>query len=111
MASSKIDILKIVRMLDRSPGKGFHGYQPGIGTCVASSSLDISRTIQKMKNCYVKAKQSAIGTSFDEHVVGGYSFLMKYHAPTDYIYFFRVLARDLFCSLPGRNDRLGWLDQ
>lgn len=26
-------------------------------------------------------KDAAIGTSFDEHVVGGYKFLMQYYSP------------------------------
>ena len=86
--SSDSNILKIFRMLDRSSGSGFHYYQPGIGTYVASASLSASGSIQKLKNWYTKAKDSAVGTSFDEHVVGGYKFLMQYYSPGDSIYMF-----------------------
>ncbi|RYP70740.1 hypothetical protein DL771_005235 [Monosporascus sp. 5C6A] len=33
-------------------------------------------------------KDSAVGSSFDHHVVGGYRFLMRYYNPGDEIYFF-----------------------
>ena len=36
----------------------------------------------------MKAKDSAVGTSFDQHVVGGYKFLMQYYSPGDNIYMF-----------------------
>ncbi|TLD31602.1 hypothetical protein PspLS_01825 [Pyricularia sp. CBS 133598] len=35
-----------------------------------------------------KAKDSAIGSSFDQHVVGGYRFLMRFYSPGDEIYIF-----------------------
>ena len=41
-----------------------------------------------MKSWYQKAKDSAVGTSFDVHVMGGYKFLMRYYSPGDDIYFF-----------------------
>lgn len=36
----------------------------------------------------MKAKDSAVGSSFDEHVVGGYRFLMRFYSPGDEIYIF-----------------------
>lgn len=36
----------------------------------------------------MKAKDSAIGSSFDQHVVGGYRFLMRFYCPGDEIYIF-----------------------
>jgi len=33
-------------------------------------------------------KDAAVGTSFDDHVVGGYKFLMQYYSPGDNIYMF-----------------------
>jgi uncharacterized protein (DUF2235 family) len=36
----------------------------------------------------MKAKDSAIGSSFDQHVVGGYRFLMRFYNPGDEIYIF-----------------------
>ncbi len=42
----------------------------------------------RISSWYQKAKDSAIGTSFDEHVMGGYKFLMRYYTPGDDIFFF-----------------------
>lgn len=41
-----------------------------------------------MKSWYKKAKDSAVGSSFDQHVVGGYRFLMRFYNPGDEIYIF-----------------------
>jgi uncharacterized protein (DUF2235 family) len=75
-------------MLDRSRGHQFHYYQPGIGTYVTSTSLSSSGTVHRIRSAYLKAKDSAIGSSFDQHVMGGYKFLMRYYIPGDDIYFF-----------------------
>ncbi|GKZ31670.1 hypothetical protein AbraIFM66950_000359 [Aspergillus brasiliensis] len=85
--SSDSNVLKIFRMLDRSKSHQFHYYQPGIGTYVTSKSLSSHGRIQKIKSAYFKAKDSAVGSSFDEHVMGGYKFLMRYYQPGDDIYF------------------------
>lgn len=68
------NILKIYRMLDRNGDDQFHYYQPGIGTYVAQTGSSMSRRgrIGKIKHWYAKAKDSAIGTSFDLHVMAGY---------------------------------------
>ena len=66
------NILKIYRMLDRNDGSQFHYYQPGIGTYVSTSSLTHTSMVARIKSAYMKAKDSAIGTSFAEHVMGGY---------------------------------------
>ncbi|MCJ1419842.1 hypothetical protein MMC32_006198 [Xylographa parallela] len=46
----------------------------------------------RLNSWFQKARDSAIGTSFDEHVMGGYKFLMRYYSTGDgatpYIYFF-----------------------
>jgi uncharacterized protein (DUF2235 family) len=75
-------------MLDRSGGTGFHYYQPGIGTYVSSSSISQTGTFERLANWYKKAKDSAVGTTFDTHVIGGYKFLMNYYSPGDNIYMF-----------------------
>lgn len=69
------NILKIYRLLDRNEDDQFHYYQPGIGTYVVTSSRkDISHLsrFDRLKSWYIKAKDSAVGTSFAEHVMGGY---------------------------------------
>ncbi|KAH8426873.1 T6SS phospholipase effector Tle1-like catalytic domain-containing protein [Aspergillus melleus] len=84
---SDSNVLKIFRMLDRSKSHQFHYYQPGIGTYVTSKSLSSHGRFQRIKSAYLKAKDSAVGSSFDEHVMGGYKFLMRYYTPGDEIYF------------------------
>lgn len=62
-------------------------------------------------------KDAAIGSSFDEHVLGGYKFLMRYYTPGDDIYMFgfsrgsytaRFLAEmlDFICLLEAGNEEL-----
>jgi hypothetical protein len=69
---SDSNILKIFRMLDRTDHTQYHYYQPGIGTYVTSNSLSHTSFYARFKSWYMKAKDSAIGTSFDQHVIGGY---------------------------------------
>lgn len=76
-----------LQMLDRSQSHQYHYYQPGIGTYVTSKSLSSTSRLQRIKSWYQKAKDSAIGSSFDEHVMGGYKFLMRYYSPGDQIFF------------------------
>ena len=38
----------------------------------------------------MKAKDSAVGSSIDHHVVGGYRFLMRFYCPGDEIYIFDI---------------------
>ncbi|KAH6612650.1 hypothetical protein C7974DRAFT_369601 [Boeremia exigua] len=84
------NILKIYRMLDRNNDDSFHYYQPGIGTYVAQTGSSTARPgrIERFKHWYAKAKDSAVGTSFDLHVMAGYRFLMRYYTPGDDIFFF-----------------------
>lgn len=65
-----------------------HYYQPGIGTYVETSSLAQKSRFGRIKSWYIKAKDEAIGTSFGEHVMAGYKFLMRYYSAGDDIYFF-----------------------
>ena len=76
------------QMLDRSKSHQYHYYQPGIGTYVTSHSLGSKGRLERIKSSYKKAKDAALGSSFDEHVLGGYKFLMRYYSPGDDIYFF-----------------------
>lgn len=73
------NILKIYRMINRDDGDTYTYYQPGIGTYVSSSNLEHTSLITRLGSWYAKAKDSAIGTSFAEHVMGGYRFLMRYY--------------------------------
>lgn len=75
-------------MLDRSQSHQYHYYQPGIGTYVTSHTLGSKGRLERIRSSYKKAKDAALGSSFDEHVLGGYKFLMRYYAPGDDVYFF-----------------------
>lgn len=82
------NILKIYSMLDKEDPHLFRYYQPGIGTYVESSSLSKKSRVGRIKSWYKKAKDQAVGTSFGEHVMAGYKFLMRYYTAGDDIYFF-----------------------
>ncbi|KAJ5747184.1 uncharacterized protein N7511_008880 [Penicillium nucicola] len=86
--ASDTNLVKIYRMLDRSKSHQYHYYQPGIGTYVTSNNFGGKSRLERVKSSYKKAKDAALGSSFDEHVLGGYKFLMRYYAPGDKIYFF-----------------------
>ncbi|KAJ2894180.1 hypothetical protein MKZ38_007882 [Zalerion maritima] len=85
---SDSNILKIFRMLDREADDQYHYYQPGIGTYVVSDKLSHTGLTDKLRGWYAKAKDSAVGSSFDHHVIGGYRFLMRFYNPDDEIYMF-----------------------
>ncbi|CEL02140.1 hypothetical protein ASPCAL03312 [Aspergillus calidoustus] len=98
-------------MLDRSDSSSqYHYYQPGIGTYVTSVSLSDNGLIQKLKSAYVKAKAAAIGSTFADHVMAGYKFLMRYYCPGDQIYFFGF-SRGAYVArfLAEMLDRIGLL--
>jgi uncharacterized protein (DUF2235 family) len=63
-------------------------YTAGIGTYVVSGSLTHTSVRARLNSWYQKAKDSAVGSSFDQHVVGGYRFLMRFYNPGDEIYMF-----------------------
>lgn len=60
----------------------------GIGTYVISKSLSHTSLSSRLRSWYMKSKDSAVGSSFDQHVVGGYRFLMRFYSPGDEIYIF-----------------------
>ncbi|KAI4260106.1 MAG: hypothetical protein LQ352_000485 [Teloschistes flavicans] len=81
------NILKIFRMLDRSNGVDEHYYQPGIGTYVNTTKLSHTTWTTRLNSWYYKAKDSAVGSSFDVHVMGGYKFLMRCYQDDDIFIF------------------------
>ncbi|KAL8697450.1 MAG: hypothetical protein Q9201_007123 [Fulgogasparrea decipioides] len=74
-------------MLDRSNGIDAHYYQPGIGTYVNTTNLSHTSLTTRINSWYQKAKDSAVGTSFDSHVMGGYKFLMRCYQDDDIFIF------------------------
>lgn len=75
-------------MLDRSDANMYTFYQPGIGTYIASHSMQTTSMAGRIRSWYMKSKDSAIGSSFAEHVMGGYKYLMRYYSCEDDLYFF-----------------------
>ncbi|KAI5851522.1 hypothetical protein DFP73DRAFT_472225 [Morchella snyderi] len=82
------NILKIFHMLDRSGPEQFYYYQPGIGTYITNGTLSRVHVYSRIKSWCQKAMDAAVGTSFDQHVIGGYKFLMRHYEQGDDIYFF-----------------------
>jgi uncharacterized protein (DUF2235 family) len=62
----------------------------GIGTYVKgqSSSSGLVRFWPKVKSKIISAVDQAVGSSFQEHVLAGYRFLMRYYSEGDHIYIF-----------------------
>jgi uncharacterized protein (DUF2235 family) len=50
--------------------------------------MQTTSMLGRIRSVYLKAKDSAIGSSFAEHVMGGYKFLMRYYSSEDDLYFF-----------------------
>lgn len=75
-------------MLDRTDANIYTFYQPGIGTYITSHSMQTTSMAGRVRSWYMKAKDSAVGSSFAEHVMGGYKFLMRYYSCEDDLYFF-----------------------
>lgn len=86
--SGDSNIIKIFSMIDRQSKNTHSYYQPGIGTYIEDSALSKTSRLARLRSWYLKAKDQAIGTSFDTHVMGGYEFLMENYEAGDDIYFF-----------------------
>ncbi|KAK0625617.1 Uncharacterized protein DIS24_g11063 [Lasiodiplodia hormozganensis] len=86
------NIVKIYQMLQRHTDDQFQYYQPGIGTYIKGQSKCSRRSIfdlwPAIKSTILKAVDQAIGTSFEEHVLAGYKFIMKHYCRGDHIYIF-----------------------
>ena len=86
--SGDSNIIKIYSAIDRQSADVHCYYQPGIGTYIEDSALSKTSRLARIRSWYMKAKDQAIGTSFDRHVMGGYEFLMANYTEDDDIYFF-----------------------
>ncbi|KAJ5965646.1 hypothetical protein N7481_012360 [Penicillium waksmanii] len=84
------NIVKIYQMLDRHKEGQFHYYQPGIGTYVKGQGNSATRgkMLPKIKSSIVSTVDQAVGTSFQQHVLAGYHFVMRYYQPGDHLYIF-----------------------
>ncbi|PWW73357.1 hypothetical protein C7212DRAFT_367289 [Tuber magnatum] len=84
--ASDTNIVKIYQLLDRGTKGQFHYYQPGIGTYVAGTSSFTPRIWSRFTNYITQTLDEALGTSFADHVVSGYKFIMRHYTPDDDIY-------------------------
>lgn len=75
-------------MLDRNGTNQFHYYQPGIGTNTSSVWLSPDTRANAVKQWYAKTKDAAVGSTFEQHVIAGYRYLMRFYSPRDRIYIF-----------------------
>ncbi|KAI9651727.1 MAG: hypothetical protein M1831_000510 [Alyxoria varia] len=82
------NIIKIYKILEKQDHQNFAYYQPGIGTYVDKSALSKTSHFAKFRSWYQKAKDQALGTTFDVHVEGAYSFLMHHYSAGAHLYFF-----------------------
>jgi uncharacterized protein (DUF2235 family) len=109
--SDNTNVVKLLAMLDRADPDQFVYYQPGIGTMTAVGMYD------KFKKKIAKIIDLAFANLLDDHVKGGYRFLMDSYQPGDQIFLFgfsrgaytaRVLAGMLLKVglLPRGNDEM-----
>ena len=87
--SGDSNIIKIYKCLQRESPNTHSYYQPGIGTYIEDSALSKMSTFARIRSWYLKAKDLAVGTNFDRHVMGGYQFLMENYIEGDDIFFSR----------------------
>jgi uncharacterized protein (DUF2235 family) len=59
-----------------------------ISVCILCQGTYCPNLSQRLASWYNKAKDSAVGTTVDEHVMSGYKFLMRYYQNGDDIYLF-----------------------
>lgn len=75
-------------MLNRNDARQFHYYQPGFGTYTTSIWQSHNANENHIKRWFSNMKDAATGTTFDEHVMDGYRFLMRFYCPGGDIYIF-----------------------
>ncbi|GAQ09962.1 uncharacterized protein YEL023C [Aspergillus lentulus] len=79
---TETNILKICRMLEKSDE------QSGIGTEITPGSLAAMTLKKSSRLGRSKTLSQALGNSFDQHVLGGYRFLMRHYRTGAEIYIF-----------------------
>ncbi|KAJ5653059.1 hypothetical protein N7490_000062 [Penicillium lividum] len=105
------NVLKIYRMLDRDNKNHFHYYQPGIGMNTSFMFVAQDDHAHPIQRWYTKAKDAAFGSTFEEHVMAGYRYIMRMYSPGDRIYFFGF-SRGAFVArlLAEMLDHIGLLE-
>lgn len=77
------------QMLDRNDQNHLHYYQPGIGMDTGFIFLpqEVKTNANPMTRWFTKAKDAIFGSTFEEHVMAGYRYLMRSYTAGDSIYF------------------------
>ncbi|KAK8197371.1 sporulation associated protein [Phyllosticta capitalensis] len=84
---SDTNIVKLYQMMERNTPGQFHYYQPGIGTYVRGQSKT-QKFWPAFRSKVISAVDQAVGTSFEDHLLAGYKFVMRHFIPGDHIYIF-----------------------
>ncbi|KAM7192038.1 Uncharacterized alpha/beta hydrolase domain (DUF2235) domain containing protein [Naviculisporaceae sp. PSN 640] len=85
---TETNILKLFRMLDRFQDDQICYYQPGIGTDITPGSL-ANTAFRRGKRLWTnKVLDLALGQSFEQHLIGGYRFLMRHYRSGCKMYIF-----------------------
>ncbi|KAI4251732.1 MAG: hypothetical protein LQ352_004682 [Teloschistes flavicans] len=85
---SDTNIVKLYQKFEREAPNQFHYYQPGIGTYTAGEHSVNTGLWGKIKRWFSQTADAGLGTSFDQHVIAGYRFAMRYHEDGDKIFMF-----------------------
>lgn len=110
LEKTSADINSPRQMLDADDNHHCAYYQPGFGTYVSSTWLSQKARTNKAKAWYLKTKGAMIGSTYAEHVMAGYRFLMHYYSLGDSIYIIGF-SRGAFiaCLVAEMLDHMGLL--
>ncbi|KAI9725046.1 MAG: hypothetical protein M1812_000322 [Candelaria pacifica] len=86
--TSDTNIVKLYDKLDRTVPHQYHYYQPGIGTYSANATSLNLGILGRFFRWISQTVDEGIGTSFDQHVIAGYRFIMRYYSDNDKIFMF-----------------------
>ncbi|KAK9370275.1 hypothetical protein V1509DRAFT_617281 [Lipomyces kononenkoae] len=80
------NVLRLYQMIERTDNTQIHYYQPGIGTYIGSDN-DFDCVSSKWRTLLLHL-DAIIAYSFDDHIVAGYRFLIRYYNAGDRIWMF-----------------------
>lgn len=86
--TSDTNIVKLYQKFDRDAPHQYHYYQPGIGTYSAAEGSLNAGILGRTARSVSQKIDEGIGTTFDQHVIVGYRFVMRYYNEHDRIFIF-----------------------
>ncbi|KAL7952082.1 hypothetical protein V8C42DRAFT_339964 [Trichoderma barbatum] len=87
-SSADTNVVKLLKLLNRSTPNQYHYYQTGIGTYGLNEESVNKSPLGEIRSALNKSIDMAVGTTFDSHVLAGYRFLMRYYETGAKIYMF-----------------------